>query len=239
MKQSSPKISIITVTFNAGKTLEETIKSVIAQKKGIYEYIIIDGKSNDNTVDIIKKYAQYITYWISEPDNGIYNAMNKGINASQGDYIYFLGADDILLPGILEQIYIYLCDNSIYYGNVIMKHKKNIYDGKFNSFKLVIKNIPHQAMFYPKTILQKELFNENYKLLADYYLNLCLWNKIKFIYIPKTIAIYNDEGSSSINKDIKFEKNRLYILSKNLPWYCFPYILYRKFRTFIRHLIND
>lgn len=234
-----PKISIITVTYNAEKTLEETIKSVISQKPELYEYIIIDGKSTDNTINIITKYAEYISYWISEPDRGIYCAMNKGIKVAKGDYIYFLGADDILMPQILEKILPCIHGNNIFYGNVFMKHKKYIYDGNFNSFKLVIKNIPHQATLYPTALLQEKLFDESYKLLADYYLNLKLWNKFKFIYIPYTIAQYNDEGSSSTNLDIKFEKNRFYILIENLPWYCFPYILYRKVRTIIRHIIND
>ena len=94
-------LTIITVVFNADKSIENTILSVIEQKKRYknrnIEYIIIDGKSTDNTIDIIKKYNQYIDFWISEPDKGIYDAMNKGIDIAKGEYIFFLGADDILL----------------------------------------------------------------------------------------------------------------------------------------------
>ena len=94
-------LTIITVVFNADKSIENTILSVIEQKKRYknrnIEYIIIDGKSTDNTINIIKKYNQYIDFWISEPDKGIYDAMNKGIDIAKGEYIFFLGADDILL----------------------------------------------------------------------------------------------------------------------------------------------
>lgn len=90
------KISIITVSYNAAKTIEQTIQSVVNQTYDNIEYIIIDGGSTDGTVDIIKKYEDKIAYWVSEPDKGIYDAMNKGILKASGEYIYFLGADDWL-----------------------------------------------------------------------------------------------------------------------------------------------
>ena len=92
----SPRISIITVVYNGASTLEQTILSVLKQTYSRIEYIIIDGGSKDGTVDIIKKYQDRIAYWVSEPDEGIYDAMNKGIRHASGDWIYFLGADDIL-----------------------------------------------------------------------------------------------------------------------------------------------
>ncbi len=90
----SLKFSVITVSYNSENTIEKTIKSIIAQKYPDIEYIIIDGGSTDNTVNIIKKYEQQITRWISESDQGIYDAMNKGINMASGDVISFLNSDD-------------------------------------------------------------------------------------------------------------------------------------------------
>lgn len=92
----TPVFSIITVTYNAEKVLEETILSVINQSYKSIEYIIIDGNSSDNTTDLIRKYSDGISYWISEPDQGLYDAMNKGLNAATGDYVWFLNAGDIL-----------------------------------------------------------------------------------------------------------------------------------------------
>lgn len=87
----SPLISIITVSFNCVKTIEETILSVINQSYTSIEYIIIDGKSTDGTIEIIKKYADRISFWVSEEDNGIYDAMNKGLKQASGDFVLFLG----------------------------------------------------------------------------------------------------------------------------------------------------
>ena len=90
------KITIITVSYNAAATIEQTISSVVHQDYPNIEYIIIDGGSTDGTIDIIKRYESYGIRWISEPDHGIYDAMNKGIRYATGDYLYFLGADDWL-----------------------------------------------------------------------------------------------------------------------------------------------
>ena len=90
------KISVITVCFNAVSTIEKTICSVLNQSWSDLEYIIIDGGSKDGTVDILKKYSSRLSYYISEPDKGIYDAMNKGVKKASGDYVLFLGADDLL-----------------------------------------------------------------------------------------------------------------------------------------------
>jgi glycosyltransferase involved in cell wall biosynthesis len=92
-----PRISVIPVVYNAVATLEETILSVINQDFDNFEFIIIDGRSTDGTIEIIKKYQDKITLWISEPDKGIYDAMNKGIQNAKGEYVYFLGAEDVLI----------------------------------------------------------------------------------------------------------------------------------------------
>ena len=97
------KISIVTVSFNAVKTIEQTILSVINQTYENIEYIIIDGGSTDGTIDIIKKYEDQISYWVSEKDKGIYDAMNKGIDIATGDYVYFIQSADVLNKNILNE----------------------------------------------------------------------------------------------------------------------------------------
>ena len=101
-KNLNPLISIITVVKNNEKYLEETIQSIINQKFKNFEYIIIDGKSSDRTLEIIKKYNTEIDYWISEDDKGIYDAFNKGINIANGELIGFVNSDDVLTPNALE-----------------------------------------------------------------------------------------------------------------------------------------
>lgn len=97
-----PKISIVTPTYNSARYLEATIKSVVDQGYSNLEYIIVDGGSTDNTIEIIKKYDKYITWWISEPDNGMYDAINKGFEKSTGEIMAWLNSDDMYHPGALN-----------------------------------------------------------------------------------------------------------------------------------------
>ena len=94
--ENNPLISVVTVSYNAVSTIEQTILSVINQTYPNIEYVIIDGESTDGTVDVIKKYADRITYWVSEPDKGIYDAMNKGMGISTGDFLIFIGGASLL-----------------------------------------------------------------------------------------------------------------------------------------------
>ena len=104
-----PKISIVTPTFNQGQYIEQTIQSVLNQQYPNLEYIIIDGASTDGTVDIIKKYETKLHYWVSEPDKGIYDAMNKGARLANGDFINFMNADDIVYStNAIEKIVNYI-----------------------------------------------------------------------------------------------------------------------------------
>src|SRR4051812_41105410 len=98
MDDKLPLISVITVVYNGAATLERTIKSVLKQTYKNIQYIIIDGRSNDGTIDIIKKYEKYISYWVSEPDKGIYDAMNKGVAAATGTLVGILNSDDYYVP---------------------------------------------------------------------------------------------------------------------------------------------
>ena len=235
-----PKISIITVSYNAVSTIEETILSVIKQSYVNIEYIIIDGGSTDGTLDIIKKYQSKISYWVSEHDNGIYDAMNKGIAYATGDWIYFLGADDLLVRDIINKVYPYLnLKQGIVYGNVYMIGKQKKYDGKLSSLMLVTRNIPHQATFYSKKIFCNYSYNLEYVYLADYYLNLQCWKdpNIVFKYIPLTIAIYNDTSVSSVEIDRCFESRRGRLMLHNLPIWTAPYILYRRLRHIIKIIL--
>lgn len=221
------KISVVTVCYNAADTIERTMLSVLNQTYHDIEYIIIDGGSTDGTVDIIRKYADKIAYWVSEPDKGIYDAMNKGIKISNGEYIYFLGADDVLCEDIFFNIAPLLTHaRTIYYGDVYMINQRINYDGPFSRYKLAIHNICHQAILYHRSVYDGRLYDVNYRLFADYVFNIQSWGdrSIKFVYLPFVIACFNDCGRSSIKKnDLYFLKKKSEIILRNLGISCFVY----------------
>jgi len=245
--KKKPSITVITVCYNSEKTIKETIESVINQTYSNIEYILIDGNSTDNTVKILESYEEEakekeISYkWISEPDKGIYDAMNKGIDIASGNWIYFLGSDDIFIDRfVVERVSKKFHNrNTIYYGDVYRPKLNRLYAGEFSKLKLSKQNICHQSIFYPSGELKKIKYNLDYSILADYDLNLKLFKKNKFEYVNLTIANYNDfNGVSKQEEDIYFQENRFKIIGKELGWmysvyqklYNKLYSLYRKKR---------
>ncbi|MDM7273531.1 glycosyltransferase family 2 protein [Sulfurihydrogenibium azorense] len=215
-----PLITVILATFNAEEHLEKALQSVINQIYPNIEYIIIDGGSTDGTIDIIKKYEDFIDYWVSEKDEGIYDAMNKGIICSLGDYLYFLGSDDeVILETVFSSIFIEEIDNiknsKLIYGNAIFRDSAEIYDGKFLSYKLRFKNLCHQATFYKSELFRTYgLYNTKYKIWADYERNIRFWKVSNPKYLNKAIAVYRRSGvSSSVEIDKDFLSDYEYIMS--------------------------
>lgn len=212
----NPKISIITVCLNAVNTVENSIKSVITQKYSNIEYIFIDGKSNDGSLDIINKYQKFFSYFVSERDNGIYDAMNKGIARATGDFIYFLGADDILKDNIIKEVTPYLNSNfnCVHYGQVLLVPSYKLFGGRFNKWRLIHQNIAHQSIFYPANVFLEKKYNEKYKIVADWDFNLYLMSKkIKFKYNGLIIASFNTHGISK-HGDNSFQKERRKIIKE-------------------------
>lgn len=220
-----PLISIITVVYNAKQQLENTILSVVNQDYPNIQYIVIDGNSTDGSLDVIKKYDNRISYWVSEPDGGVYDAMNKGLKIVKGDWVYFLGAGDILL-NLVDKIVPQLMDGKyIYYGNVYRKDLMKVYDGRFSPFKLAVNNICHQCIFYPTDVFRDREYDVRYKIQADHKLNMdCFGDKrYAFKYLPIIVCLYEGDGYSAINPDLVFFRDKLKIIKTNfsLPvyWY--------------------
>ena len=195
-------ITIITVTYNAAEFLEKTIQSVLQQTYTNFEYIIIDGGSTDSTIDIIKKYENQIKYWCSEPDKGIYDAMNKGISLSEGEIIGLINAGDTYLPDALLSLakkYSPSDKLSVYYGDIYRYYTDANIKVKINSSLEELKysmSICHQAMFITKyTYLTHGLYNPNYKYVADFAYALSLLQaNAEFIYINSIVACYQTGG---------------------------------------------
>lgn len=182
LKQADPVISIITVVFNDKSNLKNTIESVISQGSKNYEYIIIDGGSTDGTIDIIKDNQKYIKYWMSESDDGIYDAMNKGIYAATGDYVMFLNAGDSLAEqNTLKSLIDSIIENSwpdVMYGSAnilskssqLIKELKPLHFTKLNLTLFGTRTVCHQSILVKKSI--SPFYSTDYLLkgeLAWYY----------------------------------------------------------------------
>lgn len=212
---SNNLLSIITVCFNAAETIEMTIQSIIKQRYKDIEYIIIDGGSTDGTLDIIRKYSSNIAYWISEKDQGIYDAMNKGISKASGSWIYFLGADDVLYDSeVISDVFVdmnaYKKGTKILYGNVVFSQSKILYGGLFSRSRIIKENICHQSLFYHISIFQVfGVFNLRYNLLSDWEFNMRVFSKCEedAVFIDRTICFYNEQGSSTRKSDINFGRD--------------------------------
>lgn len=213
-----PLISVITVVFNGVHELAATIQSVKSQRYDNVEYLVIDGCSSDGTLNVIRVHNDVIDYWQSEPDSGVYDAMNKSIDHASGNWLLFLGAGDLLL-NCLHEIAPLLSDPyTVYYGDVYMPSKHRLYDGRFTPHKLSRANLPHQAIFYPKVLFDDYRFDLRYPIMSDYDLNIRAFcgKKYTFSYIRILVTIYEDrEGMSSRIRDAAFDRDRYRILRDN------------------------
>lgn len=219
-------VSIIIVTRNAEKFVQACIDSIVAQTYKNIELIIFDGASTDSTVELLRANDAHISYWQSEPDEGIYEAMNAALKKANGNWYYFLGIDDVLLPGFSELARLLRKENTLYCGDCITD-KGDKLDGNFKAYKLTKMNISHQAIFYPASVFKKYMYQPKYRIYADYVLNIQCWGDPKFAikYYPIFIACYHSGGFSSTRFDKLFEQDKLQLVKKYLN--IFDYARYR------------
>jgi glycosyltransferase involved in cell wall biosynthesis len=210
-----PQLSIIIVVLNGAKTLRRAIESVLRQSYAHADLMIIDGGSTDGTLEIIETYSDQLSYFVSQKDEGIYDAMNHALENCRGDWCLFLGCDDVLLDCLHLVAPRLRHECAVYYGNVIWRSNGRIYDGQFSRFKLVYRNICHQSIFYPKSVFHKK-YDKRYPLLADYKHNIELWGSgVDFRHVGYVVADYNDCGSASAGDDL-FLADKGQILRSNL-----------------------
>lgn len=213
------QLSIITPTYNSGKFLEDTIISIINQTYKNIEFIIIDGGSTDNTVDIIRKYEKSISYWVSEPDKGQTDAINKGFKLSKGDLVGWLGSDDLLYPDTVEKIVNYIKKNNILldetgviFGNVIAFHddgREVLMDGHKINRKRLLNTWPQvlqPGSFHPRQAINKVGLpdvNLNYCMDYDFWIRLLKDNK--GLYLNEILARFRmHTDSKSVSQKYKF-----------------------------------
>ena len=200
------KLSIITINLNNREGLQKTIESVISQTFHDFEWIVIDGGSTDGSAELIKQYADHFTYWVSEPDKGIYNAMNKGIRQAKGEWLQFLNSGDLLYEKTtLQKIFDQEYSSDVLYGNA-----KNINkDGSISdyiapdvlSYSHLYNGWPisHQASFFKRMLFVGHLYNEHFRIVSDweYCLNLIL-RGCHFEHINRYVVWYDNNGISTM-----------------------------------------
>lgn len=224
------KITVVTVCYNAEMTIDDTIKSVIDQTYLNIEYLIIDGKSQDNTVKIVEKYLNdnRVTL-ISEKDSGLYNAMNKGLSLSTGDYILYLNSGDIFADEKVVEDIIPFLQADLVYGNVLRKKQDGQilekYHGKFKLMTLLLmgKMMSHQSLFVRTDIMKLLKFDEQYRITADYdFVVRAKKKKYTIKYVDRTVSIVDnvDGVSSRIENNDIMRKEDDQSLKSNFPvWY--------------------
>lgn len=236
MNSELPKVTIITISYNAVNEIEKTIISVLDQTYTEKEYIIIDGKSNDGTTEIISEYRDKIDIIVSEKDSGIYDAMNKGIGLASGDWIIFMNAGDCFADNnVIERIFRSGKDitESIIFGDVINQYNwgqvKSF--GRYFKGKEVMLPFSHQSVFVRSDVLKKERFDTSFKTAGDHELFYRLYLKgYRFRHLNEFIAIYDVYGRSGKSMNCFREVSR--INSVTGTEYFIKY-----FRTLLRHLV--
>jgi glycosyltransferase involved in cell wall biosynthesis len=211
------KLSIITINYNNVDGLQKTIESVINQKFRDFEYIIIDGGSIDSSMELINKSAKNINYWISEADNGIYHAMNKGIQKAHGDYCFFLNSGDYFVsPEVLESVFSENLTEYIIFGNLrICLNGKTVgkIKGKAVLTFLDLYNsnvVKHQSAFIKRSLFESfGLYNEDLKIVSDweFFIKTLGLASVSYRFVDVDIAYFDNDGESN-NAGIITEKER-------------------------------
>ena len=195
------KLSIITINLNNAAGLQKTIESVVSQTFADYEYIVIDGGSTDGSVDVIKRYADKITYWVSEPDRGIYHAMNKGITLAKGEYCQFLNSGDwIVQPDGLQYVFDKNPIEDIVYCDVQYYGKPYFFADQLTLRFFFEESISHQASFIKRALFSiYGLYNEKYKIISDweFFLKAIFKEQCSYRHIQFVLIDYDLNGISS------------------------------------------
>ncbi len=204
--------------FNAAEKLERSIRSILREPGELWELWVIDGGSTDGTLDVLRSHEKRLS-WVSEPDAGVYDAMNKGIARSAAPYLYFLGAGDTLRAGVLGKVARHVPRTSagFVYGNVFMHDKKVVWDGPWTPEKFRTRTPCQQAIFYDRRIFDWHGgFETKFETMADYAMNIrCFGDKrVRKVFVDEVIADYEGAGFSANHRDEPFYEARPELLRK-------------------------
>jgi len=222
------KLTIITINLNNRDGLRRTMESVVSQTCQDFEYVVIDGGSTDGSREVILEHQERLAYWCSEPDRGIYNAMNKGVTHATGDYCLFLNSGDYLYnKDVVKEVFPELDGRyDIVYGSIRMVDidgKICIFKNEFrhdtNSIHLIQDTIGHPASFIKKGLLEKKPYNENYRIVSDrkFFLDCYFTHHCSFHYIDKIISFFSLGGISNSGPKGLLKKETNDMMSKMFP----------------------
>ena len=215
------KYSIITVNYNNREGLRRTIESVINQSCKDFEYIIIDGGSTDGSVDVIKEFDGQIDYWVSEPDKGIYNAMNKGIKKATGEYLNFMNSGDCFYDDeVLKNVMPYLTAD-IVHGRLFYYcgRERSVYlKGEPNMQHFLDNTLNHQSSFISRKLFNNSLYDENYKIVSDwkFFMEKLIFQNCSFVSIPIKVGLFEEGGISESASELD-AKERKEVLEQLFP----------------------
>lgn len=248
IEMKNPLVSLITITYNAEKHLEQSILSVLNQTYSNIEYIIIDGGSADGTVDIIKNYENKIAYWVTEPDKGIYDAWNKGINASKGEWIAFVNADDWFFPDAVSSYMTYIQNNiglELEYVSSVMEYTDDnlkrlcVFGNKWDwNVSLRYMNVAHPGSFHRRKLFEKYgLFDTKFKSSGDYELLFRTGKNLKAGFLEKITIKMRKGGISDglialVEKKMILEESGLFPKWKVNLMYCWD-VLKKRSKTLL------
>lgn len=237
--EGNPLISIVIAVLNRVDCIGRAIESVAIQSYKNIELIIIDGGSTDGTLDVLKEYNTVIDYWISEPDKGIYDALNKGISVACGDWINIQGSDDFLYNTLSEVAPKLTSNHTVYYGDLFYQYQKNVKFGRVTAYQLANYRFGHHRFFFPRKFFTEYSYNAKYCICADYEMVVRAYTDkhFDFEYMPITVASYNErDGASSCQIDLEFNRCRYKFLRSRFPLiYVWSFYL-RKFVADVRRV---
>jgi len=217
------KYSVITINYNNVEGLRNTIMSVVGQTFNDYEYIVIDGGSTDDSVSVIKEYSDRINYWVSEPDEGIYNAMNKGVAQAHGDYCIFMNSGDSFYNAkVLELFSGYKMQEDIVVGKLVSARNDDILFTPpirdISLYYLYSGTVPHQSSFIKTELLRLYPYDENLKIVSDwkFFVQAIVMHNCSVRYIDDVVAKFDTDGISTSNPD-KMWGEKEQVLSAMFP----------------------
>lgn len=217
------KLTIITINYNNLEGLKKTLSSVINQSFKNFEFIVIDGSSTDGSVQYLDANKSEISKMISEPDSGIYNAQNKGIKLSEGDYLLFLNSGDYLHDNnVIEKIIPFLVNYDIVYGDMIIEWAKGHQTIGRSPDVITKLHMYNGTLWHPVSFIKRDLFykygmyDESLKLVADYdfFFKAIVAKNVSTYHVPEIICVYNTEGASSNQSNKELEKRERRIVAQ-------------------------